>query len=69
MLCRSKHREEVAKLKTELGTVQSSSKGGQQAADRSKKEMDKTKCVHAHRGQHVCTRAARLPAVFKTVFS
>ena len=47
MICRSKHREEVAKLKAELGSVQSSSKGRLQAADRSKKELDKTKCAHA----------------------
>lgn len=49
-MCRTRHREEVAKLKAELGSVHSSTKGGLQAADRSKKEMDKTKCAHAFFG-------------------
>ena len=55
MMCRTRHREEVAKLKAELGSVQSSTKGGLQAADRSKKEMDKTKCAHAHVRPTACT--------------
>lgn len=40
---RAKHREEVARLRTELGSMQSSSKGGQQAVDRTKKDLDKTR--------------------------
>ena len=54
-MCRTRHREEVAKLKAELGSVQSSTKGGLQAADRSKKEMDKTKCARAFAGPAACT--------------
>ncbi len=42
---RHKHREEVQRLKAELLSLQSSSKGGSQAADRSKKDLDKTRCA------------------------
>jgi len=65
---RAKHREEVARLKAELGSVQSSSKGGQQAVDRTRKDLDKTKCAHPAwvrlsrpvraPPRHACCRAA-----------
>jgi hypothetical protein len=42
--CSQKHREEVTKLKQELSGLQSSSKGGQQAVDRTKKDLEKTRC-------------------------
>jgi len=44
-ICRQKHREEVLKLKQELQALQSTSKGGQQATDRTKKELEKTRCA------------------------
>ena len=42
---RQKHREEVLRLKQELQALQSTSKGGQQATDRTKKDLEKTKCA------------------------
>ena len=42
-LRRQKHREETLKLKQELVSLQNTSKGGQQASDRTKKELEKTK--------------------------
>ena len=42
-LRRQKHREETLKLKQELAALQSTSKGGLQASDRTKKELEKTK--------------------------
>ena len=42
-LCRQKHREETLKLKQELASLQSTSKGGQQASDRTRKELEKTR--------------------------
>lgn len=43
---RQKHREEVTKLKQELSSLQSSSKGGMQAVDRTKKDLEKTRWVY-----------------------
>ena len=42
---RQKHREEVLKLRQELQAIQSTSKGGQQATDRTKKDLEKTRCA------------------------
>ena len=42
-MSRQKHREEVLKLKQELQALQSTSKGGQQATDRTKKDLEKTR--------------------------
>ena len=42
---RHKHREEVQRLRAELLALQSSSKGGSQAMDRHRKDLEKTKCA------------------------
>ena len=42
---RQKHREEVLRLKQELQALQSTSKGGQQTSDRTKKDLEKTRCA------------------------
>ena len=44
-MSRQKHREEVLKLRQELQSIQSTSKGGQQATDRTKKDLEKTRCA------------------------
>ncbi len=44
-MSRQKHREEVLRLKQELQALQSTSKGGQQATDRTKKDLEKTRCA------------------------
>lgn len=43
---RQKHKEESLKLKQELASLRTASKGGQQGQDRSKKELDMAKWVH-----------------------
>lgn len=43
---RQKHKEETLKLKQELASLRTASKGGQQGQDRSKKELDMAKWVH-----------------------
>lgn len=46
---RQKHKEETLKLKQELASLQTTSKGGQQGLDRTKKDLEKTRCAaHAH---------------------
>ena len=41
--CRQKSKEELAKLQQQLASVQSASKGDQQASDRIKKEVEKAR--------------------------